>query len=194
MIEQAVVLFEVAHALFREKLQPPLHLPHRVAQRVGCQFRLGNDRRVQVGDAFVIADLPDNEIWNLAVTFVGLAGVRAERDHDDKRMQAVNMACRLFVDRMHKLVGTPEGPKQLTPHEGATAAQQIGAAIRPMLAGLEPEVQSSILADLLSIWIAGRAPKEREMVLAMHIALVKDLVPQSEGELFGDAGHPAGNV
>ena len=56
-VEEPVVLVDVAHAFFGQQLQPALHLAHRVAQRVRRQLRLGDDGRVQVRHAFVVAQL-----------------------------------------------------------------------------------------------------------------------------------------
>lgn len=62
--------------------------------------------------------------------------------------------------------------------------------IKPLLAGHPPEIQSAVLADLLSLWVAGHHPSLRDMVLREHVKLVEDLVPESDKELFGEAGHP----
>jgi hypothetical protein len=48
--------------------------------------------------------LPDDEIWQMAILFVGLAGVRASR----RRRDDVNNACKVFAEAMHELVGTPK--------------------------------------------------------------------------------------
>ena len=56
-LEQLVVLIDVADALFRQHLQAALHLAHRVAQRVRRQLGLGDDGRVQMRNAFVVAQL-----------------------------------------------------------------------------------------------------------------------------------------
>ena len=59
-----------------------------------------------------------------------------------------------------------------------------------LLAGHDPAWQSAVLADLLSLWVAGHRPDVREDVLAMHIELVRKLIPASEMQMFGPAGHP----
>jgi hypothetical protein len=75
----------------------------------------------------------------------------------------------------------------------AFEVEQISRRIQPMLKGRPAYVQSGILADLLSLWLAGHWPPEvREELLKLFIELVRDLVPESEKELFGPAGHPAG--
>lgn len=57
--------------------------------------------------------------------------------------------------------------------------------IKPHLAGRSPEVQGAILAELLSIWLAGHqvegdsdaTRKLRGEVLAVHLVGVEQLVP-----------------
>ena len=63
--------------------------------------------------------------------------------------------------------------------------------IRPLLAGLDPGVQSAALADLLAMWLAGHitdSPQSteafREALLADHIELVRRLVPVNEQMLL----------
>jgi hypothetical protein len=61
---------------------------------------------------------------------------------------------------------------------------KIAALIKPLLAGKEPQVQSAVLAELLSIWLAGHfvegdAEQTRELrseLLANHCMLVRQLV------------------
>lgn len=55
-------------------------------------------------------------------------------------------------------------------------AVNIAAKIRPLLAGHGPEVQGAVLAELLSIWLAGFPPEMREDMLAMHIEHMRPLV------------------
>lgn len=62
--------------------------------------------------------------------------------------------------------------------------------IRPMLTGLGPEVQSAILADLVSMYLVGLPPAIREEFLDMLLDLVRQLVPVNEKIMFGDDGHP----
>jgi hypothetical protein len=73
-------------------------------------------------------------------------------------------------------------------------AEALSMRMRPFLAGKSPAVQSAVLADLLSIWLAGIRPDLREEFFQGHIALVRDLVPESEKEFFGAGGwRPHGN-
>jgi hypothetical protein len=61
----------------------------------------------------------------------------------------------------------------------------VVARIKPLLAGRPPGVQGAILADLLAIWLAGHqvagdaeaTRKLRAEMLAMHLTLVRQLVP-----------------
>jgi hypothetical protein len=74
----------------------------------------------------------------------------------------------------------------------ASETQRISMLIRPLLVGAGPEVQSGVLADLLSLWLAGHAPQVREELLQAHMQLVRDLVKPSEIEMFGeDWQHPS---
>lgn len=70
--------------------------------------------------------------------------------------------------------------------------ERVVAAIKPQLAGLGPHAQGAILAELLSVWLAGMPPQMRKQMLTMHVASVRNLVSSSERELFGPLGHPAG--
>jgi hypothetical protein len=56
-------------------------------------------------------------------------------------------------------------------------------AIRPILAGQPVDVQGAVLLELLAMFIAGHAPDLREEILALHIKVVRELVPVVEQEL-----------
>jgi hypothetical protein len=60
----------------------------------------------------------------------------------------------------------------------------LSMKIRPLLAGLSPEVQGGVLADLVSVFIVSHHPELREAMLEMHVDLVRELIPASEKELF----------
>jgi hypothetical protein len=60
----------------------------------------------------------------------------------------------------------------------------LSMKIRPLLAGLSPEVQGGVLADLVSVFIAGHHPELREAMLEMHVDLVRELIPETEKEIF----------
>lgn len=65
-------------------------------------------------------------------------------------------------------------------------------AIKPNLAGWPPGVQGGVLADLLSMWLAGHAPALREQALAHLLEAAREMLPINEQIMFGEAGHPAG--
>lgn len=76
---------------------------------------------------------------------------------------------------------------------GILQTVEIGAvveAIKPLLAGRDPAVQSAVLADLLSYRLAGHPPFVRQGLLDRHLCLVARLIECNEKELFGNAGHP----
>jgi hypothetical protein len=52
--------------------------------------------------------------------------------------------------------------------------------MKNVLAGLAPPTQGAILAELLSMWLAGHDPAVREEALAMHLATVRDLIPLND--------------
>ena len=69
----------------------------------------------------------------------------------------------------------------------------VSTQIQPMLVGLGSAVQSAVLADLMSLWLAGQWPQElRDVLLERWVEMVEALVPLSEEQLFGPGGHPAG--
>jgi hypothetical protein len=70
-------------------------------------------------------------------------------------------------------------------------AQRLVGQIRPLLAGLPPEVQGAVLADLTAIWLAGHAGFLRGELLDMQVATIRRLIPVNENLMFGEAGHPA---
>lgn len=79
------------------------------------------------------------------------------------------------------------------PDDLARQAQQLTRQLQRLLRGCDPAVQSAVLADLLSIWLAGHWPPEaREELLTDFVELVLDLVPITEKQVFGPLGHPAG--
>jgi len=77
--------------------------------------------------------------------------------------------------------GSAEEPK--TDEERILA---ISAGIRPKLAGLPPDIQGGVLADLLSTWLAGHYQGGQELMdklLELHVDMVRGLVPASIEEL-----------
>jgi hypothetical protein len=75
--------------------------------------------------------------------------------------------------------------------EDANAVGPLVEAIRPILADKPPQIQGAVLADLLSMWLAGHGPgggdaaaQMRELLLAEHVELVRKLVPLNEAHLL----------
>ena len=68
---------------------------------------------------------------------------------------------------------------------------RLSMSIRPLLAGQQPHIHGALLADLVSVFIAGHHPAEREEELTRLIELVRQLVPETEKEIFPD-GKPEG--
>jgi hypothetical protein len=65
---------------------------------------------------------------------------------------------------------------ELQPPDPKVVAE-IVERIRPLLGGHHPAVQSSVIADLLAMWLAGHEHDIREALLDSHIGLVRELVP-----------------
>ena len=69
--------------------------------------------------------------------------------------------------------------------------QTLLREIGPLLTGQGAAVQGAVLADLLAMWIAGhvlpdsenKTRQTREELLAGHIAVVRDLVPENAKSL-----------
>lgn len=60
------------------------------------------------------------------------------------------------------------------------AAMRLAKQIYPLLAGRPPEVQGAVLADLLSMWLAGHyrgGEALLERLLEHHVAAVKMILP-----------------
>jgi hypothetical protein len=74
--------------------------------------------------------------------------------------------------------------------EEVRRAQALGTLIKPMLHGHGPDVQGALLADMVSLWIAGHNPVIRAEVWANWARLVHQMVPASEQELYGNLGFP----
>lgn len=59
--------------------------------------------------------------------------------------------------------------------------QETVNQIRPFLAGKSDAAQGAILADLLAIWLASHMDfKLRKALLAMHVDMVRMLIPANE--------------
>jgi hypothetical protein len=71
-------------------------------------------------------------------------------------------------EELHKL--------ELDRMEHDLAVEQIGAA----LAGRPAQAQGAILADLLSMWLAGWHPAVREEALSLLLKLTRERIPVQE--------------
>jgi hypothetical protein len=69
-------------------------------------------------------------------------------------------------------------------------AAALVARCGKVLRGQDPEIVSVALGELASIFFAGFPDYLRGQLLALHIELIRDLIPLSEREIFGAAGHP----
>jgi len=75
--------------------------------------------------------------------------------------------------------------------EDINQARELSVTIQQLLKGKPNFVQASVLADLLSLWLAAHIDldseknthRHRESLLSMHIAVVEKLVPESVKEL-----------
>jgi hypothetical protein len=70
--------------------------------------------------------------------------------------------------------------------DDADLVESIANRIKPLLAGHRPEIQSAVLADLLSMWLAGHylmGSAAIETVLKHHIGLVRKLLPHNISSL-----------
>jgi hypothetical protein len=83
----------------------------------------------------------------------------------------------------------------MTNHQEATRmadeAMRLVEEIKPKLAGLAPELQGAVLADLLAMWLAGHfagdaeaTARLRRTMLAEHLKTVSGLVEPNEAMLL----------
>ena len=84
--------------------------------------------------------------------------------------------------------------------DDADVALKVSRAIQPFLNGLGAEIQGAVLADLLSLWLAGHIASTpeataalRDDILVHHIAAVCDLIPVSEQQILAKTP-PAGSA
>jgi hypothetical protein len=68
--------------------------------------------------------------------------------------------------------------------------ERLSHDIGRLLYGKGPDMQGAVLADLCSMWVAGHAPVVRDELMEMHFKAIRELVPESEKQMFGEAGHP----
>lgn len=63
------------------------------------------------------------------------------------------------------------------PQPHARTVAKIVENVRPLLAGQGPHNQGAALADLVAMWLAGHPPNIREDILALHVEMVRRLIP-----------------
>lgn len=87
-------------------------------------------------------------------------------------------------------------------HRAASLTTETVKKIMPLLHGLDPETTSAVLAQLVSMWVAGHVVFEsegtnieraetdaaRKEVFAYWAKLVTQLIPVSEAEILRDTG------
>jgi hypothetical protein len=59
---------------------------------------------------------------------------------------------------------------------------RIAELVKPILAGREPEIQGAVLAELLSLWLAGHYQGGQRLIdnlLALHVEHVRKLIPEN---------------
>ena len=71
--------------------------------------------------------------------------------------------------------------RRMTAEEDALA---LSARISALLAGCGPLIQGAALADLVSLYLAGHRPDEREEVLEVFVETVRKLTPASEVQIL----------
>ena len=79
-------------------------------------------------------------------------------------------------------------------HDETRAIIAISRQIKPHLVGAGASIQGGVLADLVSLWLAGHHPDLREEMFAEFIRVTRRLVPVSEKEIFGEQGFPKGGL
>lgn len=67
------------------------------------------------------------------------------------------------------------------------ASEALVELIKPMFAGMPPEIVGATLAQLLAILIAGHNPEMRDEIFGLFIEAARDLIPV-EIEIMIDAG------
>src|SRR5208282_1738481 len=81
VVEQAVIAVNVADAFRGEQFKPALHFADGVAQRIGGEFRFGDDGRIEVRNAFVIAEFEALRVHQHQPHFLWRRLVQDGHDH-----------------------------------------------------------------------------------------------------------------
>jgi hypothetical protein len=61
--------------------------------------------------------------------------------------------------------------------EATATADELVEALKPLFAGLAPEVVGAVLGQLLAILIAGHCPEMRAEAMKLVVDMANDLVP-----------------
>lgn len=61
--------------------------------------------------------------------------------------------------------------------QATATANELVELIKPVFAGLEPEIVGAVLGQLLSILIASHCPELRDEAMRLVIDMARDLVP-----------------
>lgn len=109
------------------------------------------------------------------------------------RITGTNEAtAKVMCDHLRSALSVHEIEPYQQPADAPPDPNDVGVLvdrIRPILAHRNPAIQSAALADLLALYIAGHQATEgdknaldelREEVLAMHMQLVRDLIPAND--------------
>lgn len=72
-----------------------------------------------------------------------------------------------------------------------TQVTDLVEAIRPILAGHQPDIQGAVLAELTAIWLTGHPPQIRPEMFALQVKAVISLTNHYDNLMFGPEGHPS---
>ena len=72
----------------------------------------------------------------------------------------------------------------------AADVDRIVEAIRPIIGGKPPQIQGAVIADLLSIFIAGHHPLIRDQVMKETVDCARSLIEPNVHLLFPDGPPP----
>ncbi len=75
----------------------------------------------------------------------------------------------------------------------ADEVQEVIAAIKPLMAGRNPAIQGAILADLVSLWLAGHQVDDAAIdgLIELHVDTVRELLPVNRRLIAGLRRHHA---
>lgn len=70
----------------------------------------------------------------------------------------------------------------------AKASDALVELIGAVLHGLPPEVQGATLGELTALWLAGHHPAIRDQVMAVHLGMIKHLIPLCQAKILHEHG------